>query len=227
MLFDHQYKHILKKTTRKRYSLKAYKAGIVAGDKVMLAQTITLVESQLESDRALADKLITSILPINKTSIRIGITGSPGVGKSTFIEAFGKYITGQNKKVAVLAIDPSSSKTKGSILGDKTRMEELSKDPLAFIRPTATGTALGGVANRTREAILLCEAAGFDVIIVETVGVGQSEIAVRNMVDGFQKQTPREVSRTLIVVALAEIRKYSVDHALGEQSCPVEVTKRC
>lgn len=175
----------MKKTSRKRHSLTDYKAGIVAGDKVLLAQTITLVESQLKSDRALADKLITSLLPINKTSIRIGITGSPGVGKSTFIEAFGKHITGQNKKVAVLAIDPSSNKTKGSILGDKTRMEELSKDTLAFIRPTATGTALGGVANRTREAILLCEAAGFDVIIVETVGVGQSEITVRNMVDFF------------------------------------------
>jgi LAO/AO transport system kinase len=150
-----------------------------------LAQAITLVESQLESDQPLAEKLIEAILPLSGNSIRIGITGSPGVGKSTFIESFGGYLTAKNKKVAVLAVDPSSIKTKGSILGDKTRMEELSKNPLAFIRPTATGNALGGVADRTRETILLCEAAGFEIIIIETVGVGQSETAVRSMVDFF------------------------------------------
>jgi len=175
----------LKKNTRKRLALKDYFQGIINGDKVILAQAITLAESRLKSDSVLAEKLVAKLIPLKNVSIRLGITGSPGVGKSTFIEAFGKYLTELGKKVAVLAIDPSSTKTKGSILGDKTRMEELSKDPLAFIRPTSTGNALGGVANRTREAVLLCEAAGFDVIIIETVGVGQSETAVRNMVDFF------------------------------------------
>ncbi len=170
---------------RQRLTLPDYVNGIRQGDKVILAQAITLAESQLDSDVHLAEQLIEAILPLVGKSIRLGITGSPGVGKSTFIEAFGKYLTAQDKKVAVLAIDPSSTKTKGSILGDKTRMEDLSKDPLAFIRPTATGNALGGVADRTREAILLCEAAGFEIIIIETVGVGQSETAVRNMADFF------------------------------------------
>jgi LAO/AO transport system kinase len=175
----------LKNTIRQRLSLQEYLNGIRAGDKIILAQAITLVESQLASDAPSAESLLETILPLTGNAIRIGITGSPGVGKSTFIEAFGNYLTAQNKKVAVLAIDPSSTKTKGSILGDKTRMEELSKSPLAFIRPTATGSALGGVADRTREAILLCEAAGFEIIIIETVGVGQSETAVRGMVDFF------------------------------------------
>lgn len=151
----------------------------------MLAQAITLAESLRNEDQVLANQLIEELLPLTGKSIRIGITGVPGVGKSTFIEAFGKLLTSHSKKIAVLAVDPSSSKTKGSILGDKTRMEELSKDPLAFIRPTATGTILGGVADRTREAILLCEAAGFEIIIIETVGVGQSETTVRSMVDFF------------------------------------------
>jgi LAO/AO transport system kinase len=175
----------LKNSIRQRLSQQEYLTGIRAGDKIILAQAITLVESQLASDAPSAESLLENILPLAGNSIRIGITGSPGVGKSTFIEAFGNYLTAQNKKVAVLAIDPSSTKTKGSILGDKTRMEELSKNPLAFIRPTATGNALGGVADRTREAILLCEAAGFEIIIIETVGVGQSETAVRSMVDFF------------------------------------------
>jgi LAO/AO transport system kinase len=175
----------LKNNLRQRLSLSDYVHGIRQGDKIILAQAITLVESQLASDAPLAEEVVKAILPKSGNSIRIGITGSPGVGKSTFIETFGKYLTAQNKKVAVLAIDPSSTKTKGSILGDKTRMDDLSKDSLAFIRPTATGNTLGGVADRTREAILLCEAAGFEIIIVETVGVGQSETAVRNMVDFF------------------------------------------
>jgi LAO/AO transport system kinase len=175
----------LKKTTRQRLSLVEYHQGILKGDKVVLAQAITLAESELESDRNLIENLIEKIVTDKKNSIRIGITGSPGVGKSTFIETFGKHLTAQNKKVAVLAIDPSSYKTKGSILGDKTRMEELAKDPLAFIRPSATRNTLGGVAAGTRESILLCEAAGFDFIIIETVGVGQSEVAVRNLVDFF------------------------------------------
>lgn len=151
---------------------------------MVLAQAITLAESLRNEDQVLSNQLIEALLPLTGKSIRIGITGVPGVGKSTFIETFGKLLTSHSKKIAVLAVDPSSTKTKGSILGDKTRMEELSKDPLAFIRPTATNT-LGGVADRTREAILLCEAAGFEVIIIETVGVGQSETAVRNMVDFF------------------------------------------
>ncbi len=151
----------------------------------MLAQAITLAESMRTEDQILANQLIEELLPLTGKSIRIGITGVPGVGKSTFIEAFGKLLTTHSKKIAVLAVDPSSAKTKGSILGDKTRMEELSKDPLAFIRPTATGATLGGVTDRTREAILLCEAAGYEVIIIETVGVGQSETTVRNMVDFF------------------------------------------
>lgn len=159
--------------------------AIRQGNRVVLAQAITLAESQRAEDVMLAQQVITELLPQTGKSVRIGITGVPGVGKSTFIESFGKHLTAQGKKVAVLAVDPSSVKTKGSILGDKTRMENLAKDANAFIRPSATGSTLGGVADCTRETILLCEAAGFDVIIVETVGVGQSETAVRNMVDFF------------------------------------------
>ncbi len=165
--------------------MQAYIEGICNHDRIILSRAITLAESNLEADRLLAEELIQGILPHTGNSIRIGITGIPGVGKSTFIESFGKQLTSIGKKLAVLAIDPSSKRTKGSILGDKTRMEELSRDENAFIRPTSAGNALGGVANHTREAILLCEAAGFDVIIVETVGVGQSEAHVRSMVDFF------------------------------------------
>lgn len=174
----------MKNTLPDRLSLSAFIEEIPKGNTVVLAQAITLAESLRSEDKVAANQLIEELLPLTGKSIRIGITGVPGVGKSTFIETFGKLLTSHSKKIAVLAVDPSSSKTKGSILGDKTRMEELSKDPLAFIRPTATNT-LGGVADRTREAILLCEAAGFEIIIIETVGVGQSETAVRNMVDFF------------------------------------------
>jgi LAO/AO transport system kinase len=175
----------LKNIASKRPELANFITEIPKGNKVMLAQAITLVESTLAKDIILANDLVENLLPLTGKSIRIGITGTPGVGKSTFIEAFGKHLTSQSKKIAVLAVDPSSAKTKGSILGDKTRMEELAKDSFAFIRPTATRTALGGVADRTREAILLCEAAGFDIIIIETVGVGQSETTVRSLVDFF------------------------------------------
>lgn len=169
----------------KRKSLEEYKLGVLQGNRVILSQAITLVESNLESDSELAGKLVQELLSFTGQSIRIGITGVPGVGKSTFIESFGRLLLDQGKKVAVLAVDPSSQKTKGSILGDKTRMEKLALDKRAFIRPSPSGSTLGGVSAKTREAMLICEAAGFDVIMVETVGVGQSEVAVKGMVDFF------------------------------------------
>lgn len=159
--------------------------GILSGNITALSRAITLVESKNSKHIEKAKAIINACLPKANNSLRIGITGVPGVGKSTFIEAFGKYLTGIGKKVAVLAVDPSSSLTKGSILGDKTRMEDLVKDENAFIRPSASGETLGGVARKTRETIILCEAAGFDTIIIETVGVGQSETAVHSMVDFF------------------------------------------
>ena len=160
-------------------------SGILSGNIAALSRAITLIESTNPNHFAKANEIINSCLPNANKSIRIGITGVPGVGKSTFIEAFGKHLTKSGKKVAVLAVDPSSSISHGSILGDKTRMEELVKDENAFIRPSASGTTLGGVARKTRETIILCEAAGFDTIIIETVGVGQSETAVHSMVDFF------------------------------------------
>lgn len=160
-------------------------SAILKGNITALSQAITLVESKNPKHTDQANAIIKACLPHANTSVRIGITGVPGVGKSTFIEAFGTHLTTLNKKVAVLAVDPSSSITKGSILGDKTRMEELVKNTNAFIRPSASGTSLGGVARKTRETIILCEAAGFDTIIIETVGVGQSETAVHSMVDFF------------------------------------------
>ena len=150
-----------------------------------LSRAITLIESRNPKHKDRASSILKACLPHANNSIRIGITGVPGVGKSTFIEAFGKHLTSLGKRVAVLAIDPSSTITKGSILGDKTRMEDLVKDENAFIRPSASGNSLGGVARKTRETIILCEAAGFNVIIIETVGVGQSETTVHSMVDFF------------------------------------------
>lgn len=170
---------------KKRLRLEEYAVGIRSGNRVVLSQAITLVESSLEADQVLASALVQEVLPHTGQSIRIGITGVPGVGKSTFIEAFGKMLLDLGKKVAVLAVDPSSQLTKGSILGDKTRMENLALDKRAFIRPSPSGSTLGGVSGKTREAMLLCEAAGFDVILIETVGVGQSETAVKSMVDFF------------------------------------------
>jgi LAO/AO transport system kinase len=158
---------------------------IKEGNKSSLAKGITLLESSLTTDISEAQKLISDCLPLSGNSIRIGITGVPGVGKSTFIETFGKLLTSKGHKVAVLAIDPTSEKTHGSILGDKSRMNELSVDKNAFIRPSPTSGTLGGVANKTRESVILCEAAGYDVILVETVGVGQSETTVSNLVDFF------------------------------------------
>jgi len=158
---------------------------ILKGDITALSRSITLVESKNTTHLEKANTIIKGCLPHANKSIRIGITGVPGVGKSTFIETFGTYLTALGKKVAVLAVDPSSSITKGSILGDKTRMEDLVKNERAYIRPSASGDSLGGVARKTRESIILCEAAGFDTIIIETVGVGQSETAVHSMVDFF------------------------------------------
>jgi len=159
--------------------------GILSGNIADLSRAITLVESTNANHLAKANEIINACLPHANKSVRIGITGVPGVGKSTFIEAFGKHLTSLGKKVAVLAVDPSSTISHGSILGDKTRMEELVKDTNAFIRPSASGETLGGVARKTRETITLCEAAGFDIILIETVGVGQSETAVHSMVDFF------------------------------------------
>jgi LAO/AO transport system kinase len=159
--------------------------GVLARDRRALAKAITLVESTLPEHRREAQALLEALLPRIGESLRLGISGAPGVGKSTFIEALGLYLLEQGRRVAVLAVDPSSSLSGGSILGDKTRMERLSTAPNAFIRPTPTGGSLGGVAARTREAISVCEAAGHDVILVETVGVGQSETAVAEMVDVF------------------------------------------
>ena len=159
--------------------------AILAGDRRALAKAITLVESVRPQDRKASQELLNELLPHTGNSIRIGITGVPGVGKSTFIESFGQTVIAQDKKVAVLAVDPSSPVAGGSILGDKTRMEQLSREPNAFIRPSPAGKALGGVALKTRESMLLCEAAGFDVVVVETVGVGQSEHQVGSMVDFF------------------------------------------
>jgi len=190
----------LKARKHKVYTTAELIAGILSGNRTLLSKAITLVESSLPKHQEQAQAIIAACLQNAKckmqnseishpesplSSIRVGITGVPGVGKSTFIEALGKHLTAKGHKLAVLAIDPSSSRSKGSILGDKTRMEELSVDPNAFIRPSPSAGSLGGVARKTRETILLCEAAGFDVIFIETVGVGQSETTVHSMVDFF------------------------------------------
>ncbi|PKP21072.1 MAG: methylmalonyl Co-A mutase-associated GTPase MeaB [Bacteroidetes bacterium HGW-Bacteroidetes-21] len=175
-------KHCRKK---KALSTKDYVQGILSCNISILSQAITLIESQLHEHRRLSADIINACLPYAGKSIRVGITGVPGVGKSTFIESFGNYVIKQGHKLAVLAIDPSSERSKGSILGDKTRMETLSTNPKAYIRPSPSKGSLGGVAARTREAMILCEAAGFDCIFIETVGVGQSETLVHSMVDFF------------------------------------------
>ncbi len=174
-----------KQRQRRLMDNSALKEGIIQGNRMILSKAITLVESNSPRHFDQAQDLIRQIQPFSGKSVRIGITGVPGAGKSTFIEAFGLWLIGQGQRVAVLAIDPSSSLSKGSILGDKTRMEELSRHPMSFIRPSPSGGILGGVARKTRETIILCEAAGYDIILVETIGVGQSEINVRGMVDFF------------------------------------------
>ena len=175
----------IKKSRARQRSVNEFVTGVLNSNITFLSKAITLVESTNIKHQQKANEILNRCLPHANKSVRIGITGVPGVGKSTFIETFGKYLTAQGKKVAVLAVDPSSSINKGSILGDKTRMEALVTDENAFIRPSPSGTSLGGVAQKTRESIILCEAAGFDTIIIETVGVGQSETVVHSMVDFF------------------------------------------
>jgi LAO/AO transport system kinase len=170
---------------RKQYTVAEFVDGILKGDRVILSQAVTLLESAQPDHQIIAQEIIEKCLPYTGKSVRVGITGVPGAGKSTFIEALGTLLTKQEHKLAVLAIDPSSERSKGSILGDKTRMEELSRQSNAFIRPSPSSGSLGGVARKTREIIMLCEAAGFDIVFVETMGVGQSETVVHSMVDFF------------------------------------------
>ena len=198
-----------------QYSVDEYVNGILSGNRTILGQTITLIESSLPEHNNLAHEIIEKCLPHSGNSIRIGITGIPGVGKSTFIESMGRYITKRGGKLAVLAVDPSSEKSKGSILGDKTRMEELSTDPNAFIRPSPSAGSLGGVARKTRETIILCEAAGFNVIFIETVGVGQSETAVHSMVDFF----------LLLMIAGAGDELQGIKRGIMEMADTIAITK--
>lgn len=168
-----------------KWSVGEIATAVMAGDRAMLGRAITLIESNAAKDQSAARELIAQLLPHSGSAVRVGITGVPGAGKSSFIEVFGMFLCSLGKKVAVLAIDPSSTVSHGSIMGDKTRMEELSGEAGAFIRPSPSGGTLGGVARKSRETMIACEAAGFDVILIETVGVGQSETTVRSMVDIF------------------------------------------
>lgn len=200
---------------RQRYTTQEFVDGICAGNRTILSQAITLVESSLQQHQEQAQQIIEGCLPYSGKSIRIGITGVPGAGKSTFIESFGCMLTSKGHKLAVLAIDPSSERSKGSILGDKTRMEQLSCDPLAYIRPSPSAGSLGGVARKTRESVILCEAAGFDVIFIETVGVGQSETAVHSMVDFF----------LLLMLAGAGDELQGIKRGIMEMADAIAITK--
>jgi LAO/AO transport system kinase len=203
------------KKKRTIYSVNDYVTGILEGNRTILSQAITLVESSLTRHYEVAQQIVERCLPYSSKSVRIGVTGVPGAGKSTFIETFGLLITSEGRKLAVLAIDPSSERTKGSILGDKTRMEKLSINPNAFIRPSPAAGTLGGVARKTRETIILCEAAGFDTILVETVGVGQSETAVHSMVDFF----------LLLLVAGAGDELQGIKRGIMEMADVISITK--
>ena len=204
-----------KKLRKKNLSPEEFFRGIREGNRIILSQAITLIESNLPEHQILAREIIERCLPFGGKSVRIGITGVPGVGKSTFIESMGRLVTGRGNKLAVLAIDPSSSRSKGSILGDKTRMEVLSADPNAFIRPSPSAGSLGGVARKTRESIILCESAGFDVIFIETVGVGQSEVAVHSMVDFF----------LLLMLAGAGDELQGIKRGIMEMADSIAITK--
>ncbi len=214
-------------------SVDEFISKILEGDISLLSRAITLVESTNQNHQKKANQILEKCLSHANKSIRIGITGVPGVGKSTFIESYGKYLTNLGKKVAVLAVDPSSTINKGSILGDKTRMEQLVNDPNAFIRPSPSGSSLGGVARKTKESILLCEAAGFDTIIIETVGVGQSETVVHSMVDFFlllklagAGDELQGIKRGIIEMADAiVINKADGDNAKATKIAKVEFTR--
>lgn len=209
---------VLARATRKRrksYSVDEFVSGILSGNRTILSQAITMVESSLGEHYETAQEIIEKCLPYSARSVRIGITGVPGAGKSTFIESLGLMITGEGRKLAVLTIDPSSEQTKGSILGDKTRMEFLSVHPNAFIRPSPSAGTLGGVARKTRETIILCEAAGFNTILVETVGVGQSETAVNSMVDFF----------LLLILAGAGDELQGIKRGIMEMADMIAITK--
>ena len=200
---------------KQKLSAQDYYNGIIKADISILSRAITIIESNLEEDKKLANEIIKLCLPKTGNSIKIGITGVPGVGKSTFIESFGKLIIGKSLKLAVLAVDPSSNKSKGSILGDKTRMELLSQDKMAFIRPSPSAGSLGGVAQKSAETIMLCEAAGFDIILIETVGVGQSEVLVHSMVDFF----------LLLMLAGAGDELQGIKRGIMEMADMVAITK--
>jgi len=205
----------LVKNRKKKYTVEEYVEGILSGNRTILSQAITLLESSNYKHSEIAQTIIEKCLPHSARSVRIGITGAPGAGKSTFIETFGKLITSKGRNLAVLAIDPSSEHTRGSILGDKTRMERLSIDPNAFIRPSPAAGTLGGVARKTWETIILCEAAGFDTILVETVGVGQSETAVSSMVDFF----------LLLMLAGAGDELQGIKRGIMEMADTIAITK--
>ncbi|SNR41415.1 methylmalonyl Co-A mutase-associated GTPase MeaB [Hymenobacter mucosus] len=200
----------------KRFSVSEYTDGILSGNRVLLSRAITLVESTLPTDQELAQRMLDAVLPYAGRSVRIGITGVPGVGKSTFIEALGLHLVQQQgKRLAVLAVDPTSQRSGGSILGDKTRMNQLAAHPQAYIRPSPAGRSLGGVTRSTREALVLCEAAGHDIIFVETVGVGQSETAVHGMVDFF----------LLLMLAGAGDELQGIKKGIMEMADAVTITK--
>jgi len=203
------------KKSKKKITASEYVDGILEGNRTILSQAITMVESSLPTHAKVAREIVEKCLPYSGKSLRIGITGVPGVGKSTFIEALGMHLITQGKKLAVLAIDPSSERSKGSILGDKTRMEQLSSNPLAFIRPSPSAGSLGGVARKTRETIILCEAAGYDTIFIETVGVGQSETAVHSMVDFF----------LLLMLAGAGDELQGIKRGIMEMADAIAITK--
>ncbi|MEU8356380.1 methylmalonyl Co-A mutase-associated GTPase MeaB [Nonomuraea sp. NPDC048882] len=211
------------------HSLENYADGVRAGSRTWIARAITLVESTRPDHVALAQRLLVELTPLSGRARRVGVSGVPGVGKSTFIDALGTRLTGQGHKVAVLAVDPSSTRTGGSILGDKTRMARLSADPAAFIRPSPTSGTLGGVTKATREAMVVVEAAGYDVVLVETVGVGQSETAVADMVDTFLLLTLARTGDQLQgikkgVLELADV--VAVNKADGEYELPARKAAR-
>jgi LAO/AO transport system kinase len=206
---------IHKQKRRNLPSVDEFLDGILSGNRTLLGQAITLTESALPSHNELAQKIIERCLPWSGRSLRVGITGVPGVGKSTFIESLGMQLIRNSRKLAVLAIDPSSERTKGSIMGDKTRMEQLSAEPGAFIRPSPSAGSLGGVARKTRENIILCEAAGYDTIFIETVGVGQSETAVHSMVDFF----------LLLMLAGAGDELQGIKRGIMEMADAIAITK--